>query len=284
MRRLILAFISLCGCYAQADPTLRPALEQSYQLWRNTMIQKDAAAWQRAIAPQRRIEIKNRIVSEKRQYPNSVFQIPVQPPALTSLKCLSSKQNGPTAKACYFGKIDFGVGGTPTDNLLVISYVRSGTGWLYDKSDYINLIALPDVRKELLAGDLKYLEETPDCQPNGILPPMPVECSTPQHIGRVYVFCPGREVNVQVNRISRHQFSNAKEAETVIGGLRNGSNEVSFSVRALPGAKGNEAMTIRVYTMPDNASGKPAKVFEYQVQEKQPFKPHSTQNFVIKTQ
>lgn len=33
------------------------------------------------------------------------------------------------AKLVYYGKIDFGVGGDPTDNLLVVDFVQENTGW-----------------------------------------------------------------------------------------------------------------------------------------------------------
>ena len=138
-------------------------------------IRKDAAAWQRTTAPHRRMEVKNRILSEKRAFPAAVFDLPAPPPALAGLKFLEAKQNGATAKASYFGKIDFGVGGSPSDNLLVLSFTGGGGGWFYDRADFVNLAALPEVRKELAAGDLGYLKETPEAQPSGVVPPTPIE-------------------------------------------------------------------------------------------------------------
>ena len=265
-------------CAAQAE--LRTALEASYNSWRSAVIRKDAATWQRVTAPHRRMEVKNLIVSEKRPFPAAVFDLPAPPPALDGLKFLEATRNGPTAKAAYFGKINFGVGGAPTDNLLVLSFVQGGT-WLYDRADFVNLSALPEVRKELAAGNLKYLKETPEARPSGVVPPVPIEARPAKTIAKVYVFCPGREVQVQVNKISRHRFANAKEAEVVIGGAVDGPNEVQYSVKKLEGGTGKEAMTIRVYLLSETPGVKPIKAFEYQLAEGEAPKPFGSGQFVV---
>ncbi len=272
--------MALAGA-AAAQEDLRPALEATYNSWRTAIIRKDATAWQRITAPHRRIEVKNRIVSERKAFPASVFDLPAPPPTIAGLRLLTAQAKGPTAKAAYFGKIDFGVGGTPTDNLLVLSFIRGAGGWLYDRADFVNLAALPEVRRELAAGNLNYLKETPEAQPSGIVPPTPIECAPAKYIAKVYVFCPGREVQVQVNKISRHRFANAKEAEIVIGGAKDGPNEVQFTTRKLEGGTGKEAMTIRVYLMSQTPGVKPIKIYEYLVAENADVKPVSTESFVV---
>lgn len=281
MNRLIGTIFLWMAAFSQAQDTLRPALETTYNTWRDAMIRRDPAAWQRITAENRRMEVKNRIVSEKRTFPAAIFDLPAPPPAITGLKFLDAKQNGATAKASYFGKIDFAVGGEPSENLLVLSFIRGTGSWLYDRADFVNLAALPEVRKELAAGDLNYLEETPEAQPSGVVPPTPVEARPAKYIAKVYVFCPGREVQVQVNKISRHRFANAKEAEIVIGGALDGSNEVQFSTKKLDGATGREVMTIRVYLMSEVKDVKPVKAFEYQIAEGEAAKPFGTQHFIV---
>lgn len=281
MKRLLGTISWLMVALASAQENVRPALESSYNAWREAIIHKDAAAWQRATAEHRRIEVKNRILAEKRAFPAAVFNLPAPPPALTGLKFLEAKQNGATAKASYFGKVDFGVGGTPTDNLLVLSFVRGGAGWLYDRADFVNLAALPEVRKELAAGNLKYLKETPETQPTGVVPATPIEARPAKHLAKVYVFCPGREVRVQVNKISQHRFANAKEAEIVIGGALDGANEVQFTTKNLPGGTGKEVMTIRVYLLSEVQGVQPIKAYEYQVAANETPKPFGSGNFVL---
>jgi len=281
MKHHILAFSAILTTFASAQDALRPALEKAYGGWRDSIVNKDAANWQRVTATHRRVEVRNRIVSEKLPFPAAVFNLPAPPPALTGLTFLEAKQNGPTATACYFGKIDFGVGGKPSQNLLVLAFVSEGGDWRYDRADFVNLEALPEVRRELAAGDLKYLKEAPETQPSGQIPPTPMEAAAAKYIAKVYVFSPGREVKVQVNKISHHRFANAKEAEIVIGGAVDGPNEVQYAISKLPGGTGNEALTIRVYLFSQVKGVKPIKAFEYQVAENQSPKDFGTGNFNV---
>lgn len=281
MKRYIFALFLFLPTICAAQGDLGGDLAKTYTAWREALIKKDAAAWQRVTAEHRRVEVRNRIVSEKRAFPAGVFELPAPPPALTGLKFLQAKQNGATAKSAYFGKIDFGVGGEPTENLLVLSFVRGAGGWLYDRADFVNLTALPEVRTEIASGDLSYLEGVPEAQPSGVVPPVPIVANPATTIAKVYVFCPGREVQVQVNKISRHRFANAKEAEIVIGGARPGLNEVQYSIRKLEGGTGAEALTIRVYLLSEVQGVKPIKAFEYQVAENGVFEPFGTSNFVL---
>jgi hypothetical protein len=165
--------------------------------------------------------------------------------------------------------------------LIVLSFVRGNSGWLYDHADFVNLAALTSVRKELAAGNLKYLHETPEAQPSGVVPPTPIAAKLAKYIAKVYAFCPGREVQVQINKISHHRFANAKEAEVVIGGALDGPNEVSYKVKKLKGGTGKEVMTIRVYLMPEAADAKPIKAFEYQIAAKEVPKSDGTATFIV---
>ncbi|MEX1049671.1 MAG: hypothetical protein WED15_09090 [Akkermansiaceae bacterium] len=281
MHRLIFGILLVLATLATGREDLRQPLESTYAAWRDAMIRRDAPAWQRTTAEHRRVEVRNRIVSEKLPFPGALFDLPAPPPALQGLTFLEAKQNGATAKAAYFGKIDFGIGGAPSENLLVLSFIRGGGGWLYDRADFVNLAALPAVRNELAAGNLSYLKETPEAQPSGIVPPTPIAARSAKYIAKVYVFCPGREVQVQVNKISRHRFANAKEAEVVIGGAVDGPNEVQFSVKPLDGGTGKEVMTIRVYLMPEVENAMPVKIFEYQLAEGERPKPFGVEAFNV---
>lgn len=257
-------------------------LETTYIRWQDAMVRKDVDTWKASTAQSRQMEIRNRLVSEKRAYPAGVFELPAPPPALKGLKFLQAKQKGPTAKLSYFGKIDFGIEGVaPTENLLVLSFLQEGAAWKYDRADYVNLAALAAVRGELAAGNLRYLDETPDAQPSGVVPPVPPAAPTAKYIAKVYVFCPGREVQVQVNKISRHKFANAKEAEVVIGGALDGLNEVQFTTRKLDGGTGKEAMTIRVYLLSEYQGVKPIKAFEYQIEANGVPKAVDTRTFIV---
>jgi len=279
MKAYILAIGLVSASFCSADENLRENLEKVYNVWRDAVIRKDARVWQQVTAEHRQVEVRNRILSEKLPFPAAVFSLPAPPPPLDGLKFLDASRNGRTAKIAYFGKVDFGVGGEPTDNLLVLSFVQGPRHFTYDSADFVNLTALPDVRKELAAGDLSYLNGVPEAKPSGVVPPTPIAVQPASTIAKVYVFSPGREVEVLVNKVSRHRFANAKEAETVIGGARLGANEVQYSIKKLEGGTGEEAMTIRVYLLSEVAGTKPIKAFEYQVAEKGAFKPFGSGTF-----
>ncbi len=265
---------------AAAQENLRPSLETTYNAWRESMIRRDASLWQRVTAEHRKVDIKNRIVSEKLPFPAAIFNLPAPPPSLQGLKFLEAKQNGATAKASYFGKVKFNID-QPSDNLLVLSFVKGAGGWLYDRADFVNLAELPAVRKELAAGDLKYLKETPEAQPSGQIPPTPIAARAAKYVAKVYVFSPGREVKVQINKISQHRFANVTEAEVVIGGALDGPNEIQFSTKKLEGGTGKEALTIRVYLRSEVAGVDPIKVYQYQVAEGGSVKPFGTETFNV---
>ena len=279
MNRLIFLLSLIAATLAVGQENLRPSLETTYNAWRESMIRKDHSVWQRVTAEHRKVEVRNRIVSEKLPFPAAIFELPAPPPGIQGLKFLDAKQKGATAKLSYFGKIDFG--GQPTENLLILSFVRGANGWLYDRADFVSLVSLPAVRKELAAGDLSYLKETPEAQPSGVIPPTPISAPAAKWVAKAYVFCPGREVKLQINKISHHRFANAKEAEVVIGGALDGTNEIQFSTKRLEGSTGKEVMTIRIYLMPERPGTQPVKVYQYQIAEGESVKPFGTGNFVV---
>lgn len=273
--------LSVTGLAQKPTAELGKAVVSTYGSWRSAMVRKDLSAWKRTTAAHRQIEVRNRLASEKSPFPAALFSLPTPPPSLDGLKLIHLSQKGATAKAAFFGKVNFGVDGNPTDNVLVLSFVNTNGNWYYDRADFVNLAALPDVRKELAAGNMKYVSETPEFQASGVVPPIPPAVPTAKYIAKVYVFCPGREVQVQVNQHSRHRFSNAKEAEIVIGGAKDGANSVTYSVRKLEGGTGKEAMAIRVYLMSEIPGTKPVMAYEYRVEEGAPLKAFGTGNFTV---
>ena len=115
----------------------------------------------------------------------------------------------------------------------------------------------------------------------GVVPPVADPLPPAKYIAKVYVFCPGRDVQVHVNKISRHHFIDTKDAEVVLGGAKDGLNEVQYSIKRLEGSTGKEALTVRVYLMSEVPDVKPVKVFEYQVEEGQEVKNFGSGNFII---
>lgn len=269
------------GAAMAQDAVLQAQLENVYTFWRNAMIQRDYDSWTKVTAAHRQVIVKNRLNAERRIFPKGIFEVPAAPPVLATLKNVQIKRNGRTAKCIYYGKIDFGVGGDPTENLLVVDFVHENTGWKYDVAEFVSLAALPDVREEISRGDYSYITKTPEFSPSGVVPPIPMATPVAKYISKVYVFSPGRSVDVTVNKISKHHFGNAKEAELIMGGVLDGNNDISYSIKGIPGGTGKEALTIRVYVFSQIDGVKPIKAFEYLVQEGEAIKGAGQETFVL---
>lgn len=265
---------------ATVNAPLKNQLDNVYMQWRTAMIKKNYNLWAQFTASHRQQHIKNRIVSERKAFPAWVFQVPVSPPSLMGLKPLSVSSKGATATAVYFGSVDFGVGGNPTENILLLNFVNERGLWKYDKAEFIRLNELSDIRKKIKAGDLSYVKQA-DFQPTGLAPQIPIAVRGAKYIAKVYAFCPGREVKMKVNKLSDHRFQNTKMSEVVLGGGLDGLNEVQFATKSLEGSTGKEPLCIRVYLMSTIKGVKPVKVFEYLVKEAGQVKQFGSSNFTI---
>jgi len=271
-RGLMVAILVMTS-FGPADAELSPqqaklgkSLGDVYDYWRKAMVGLNYKAWYQATATHRRMALQNRIMSEKGSWPADIFNLPAAPPSLKGLSLLRARSKGMTAKSVYFGKVDFGAGPGPTDNLLVLSFVYEGRGWKYDTAEFINLDNLKDVRPQIVAGDFTYVDAQ-DFLPTGIKPLKPMAVPKAKYIAEVYTYCPGREVKVRINKISKHRFQDNQQSEVVIGGARDGANELVYEISDLPGYNGNEPLTLRVYLMSQVPGVKPVKVFQYQTKQ-----------------
>ncbi|MBK1791239.1 hypothetical protein [Persicirhabdus sediminis] len=262
------------------DAKLANGLSQVYQTWRQAMVNKNYNQWRAVTSSSRQVSVQNRLVSEKKPFPQALFALPAAPPAVDQMKLIEVNQRGSTAKAVYFGKADFGGAIDPHNNLLVISYLAEGGRWRYDGLEIVNLSQLKDVRSQLEKGDLSYVQGEA-FQADGKMPQRQIPVTGAKYIAKVYAYCPGREIQAQVNRISRHNFQDIMHSEVIIGGAKDGRNEISFAIKALPGAQGNEEMALRVYLFSQVEGVKPIKVFEYQLAKGEVAKPHGTESFVV---
>lgn len=262
---IVFALSLSCATAQKVDSVLKQKLEPVYKTWRSAMVSKNHQLWKSVTAKSRMITIYNRINSEKRPYPASIYKVPVAPPGITNLKAVNVNEKGNTAIATYYGKINFGVGGEPTNNLMLLHFVKEAGAWKFDKAEYVNLAALPEIRGQMLRGDFSYAAQK-DFVASGVAPTVPKIITSVGYIAKVYVFCPGREVKIDINDgRSKHRFQNDKSAETIIAGAKDGKNKISFTTKTLPGAKGNESLNIRVFLMSQIPGVKPVEVYDYSV-------------------
>ena len=98
--RLLLTLLPLLACPpspAAEDAALRTSLEKVYHDWRSALINKNMDAWKRSTALSRQVVTRNLIISGGQTYPDSIFEIPIQPPDITRLRLLECEAKGPTA-------------------------------------------------------------------------------------------------------------------------------------------------------------------------------------------
>ena len=119
--RLVLVAIVSLGSIGStgaqvADQQLKlgQSLDEVYAYWRDAMVSRDYRAWHQVSATHRRVALKNRILSEKGEWPADIFNIPAPPPTLKGLKMLRARNKGMSAKSVYFGKVNFGIGAAPS--------------------------------------------------------------------------------------------------------------------------------------------------------------------------
>lgn len=282
----VVALIGLFGMQraeaqaAASQQELVKPLTDTYEYWQKAMVLKNYNGWKAITASHRMIAIQNRILSEKRRFPAGVFNIPTPPPTLAGLKVLSARSKGATAKLVCFGKVDFGVGGAPSENILVVSYVNEAGRWKYDAAEFVNLGGLPEVRKQIKAGNTAYIDGAAFI-PDGKVPIKPIVVGEAKYIAKVYTYCPGREVKVTVNKISKHRFQNITHSEVVIGGARDGVNEIWYSIKDLPGYTGDEPVTVRVYLFSQVNGVNPVKVFQYETKKGEKPKATGSTSFTV---
>lgn len=262
--------ISFAGAAMAQDAQqlkLKNDLETVYNTWRQSMIRHSFEEWQKTTSAYRQMKVRNLAVSEKRPFPASLFQSQMSPASLMSLKYVGAVVKGPTATATYFGKIDWNIGGNPTENALVIHFTHERGAWKFDQAHFFNLANLPAVKERLRAGDASILHEQDGFQPSGAIPPIDKACPLPRYIAKVFVDCPGRRVDATVNDISSHTFENISRADVVSGGVRDGLNTISIRVRPVEGSKDKGPMFVGVYIMPETEGNIPGKPFTFTLAE-----------------
>lgn len=223
-----------------ADPALRSELDRVYHDWRSALINKNMDAWKRSTSLFRQVVTRNLIVSGGQPYPDSIFEIPIQPPEITKLRMLECEANGNTAHLVYFGKIDLGLDAEKIpDNLLILKFFREGQSWKFDTTRFINLEEVPDIRAGLQNGSADFLNE-PAFTPSGIVPPVPAECRKPPYMAALQMQSYGYETKAQINGFDYPPVTDNSEQQLIIGGLAWGKNDLKLSIKAIPIPEGEE--------------------------------------------
>lgn len=262
LQKVVIGTIFFVGIIPACAAFSQKGGEAIYNTWVLSLTRGDYEMWRDATAVFRQRMVRNQAISEKKKFPDSLFHLEMKLPSLEGLKYVGMVEKGATAAMTYFGKVDFGVGGNPSDGALVLLFVYENGEWKYDTSRYFNLGQLPAVKKRLAAGDATVLREQDGFQPTGQIPPSPALCPAPHYIAKIYVDCPGRRVVANINGISNHVFEDTRDAVVISGGLRGGQNTLSYTIedagRGTPSHFG-----LAVFIMPEVPGNIPGDAYHY---------------------
>lgn len=242
----------------------RTIADTIYNTWRVAMMSGNEASWRNATTRSRQVKVRNLIISQKGKFPQDIFRDQPAPPALENFVYVGALA-GPTNRtlaATYLGSLQLGEKGKPAMNAYVLEFVHEEGKWRYDQSRFFNLSRLPQVEKRLRAGDVAVLQEQDGFHPYTEAPAVPPSCPYPQLIGKVFVDAQGRQIEMRINGISLHDFSDERRADVISGGLKRGVNTVSYTIRTSDiGVKA--AMAIGLFVMPETPGNKPVCVFDH---------------------
>lgn len=250
---------------SKASPELKLPLESTYNTWRNAMTQKDLTAWTSTTASYRKMETRNRIISQRLQFPDSMFLMPLQAPPLEKLVFLNIFTKGDTATAIYFGKADFGLGASQniSDNFLVLKFIRETGQWKFDNLRIIKISSDSELLVNIRNQDFSFLQD-PAFQPDGVVPIIPKPVKLPAYLAELWIAANGFEVTVNINNGTHtSHLKNDNGRYLVNGGLVRGQNAISLLITPIE-TKSTLPKRLEVGIYAAEAANKPAKrIFHY---------------------
>lgn len=224
------------------DADVRSQLERTYSSWRSAIAARDVGGWQRSTSSHRQMATRNLIVSQKQPFPDALFNLPLRPAEISTLRFLQVKSLGNTAHAAYFGKVDLGlldVSEIP-ECILILKFVKESTGWKFDTSRLLNLGGSPEVRTALMNGGSNQVLDDPAFAPDGVVPVTSKPCPLPDRIGVLQVASIGYTTRATVNGFEIATVQDNAEEHIVIGGLRDGENPLIIEAKEIPIPEGEE--------------------------------------------
>ena len=198
---IILILVTGLGLKAQVTNTneVTDTLKGIFDDWTKAMTEKDLSLWQKSTAKFRQIGIRNMIVSQKNKWPEALFEGPVKPPNLSSMKMVKTMINGSTAQLVYFGKADFGISEDikAPEGLLFLMFIKENNYWKFSTSRFMNLSNAEEISTSAQSGDFTFLD-SPQFIPPGKVPPVPKLCPLPEMVGYLEIVSIGYETRVNV--------------------------------------------------------------------------------------
>ncbi len=254
---------------SRSEPSMRVELENAYERWRTAMARRDLRAWEAAVPMYRRMETRNRIVSEKQPFPEALFDSPMEAPPLSNLIALDVKTRRVTASAIYFGKADFGISDPAQvkNVFLVLRFLKEDGTWFFDNIRIVRVGENTEILHQIRIGDLSFLDGE-EFQPLGSVPPVAQPAKTPDLMAEAWVTSLGYETEIWINGIRLGKIGNNSGRELVMGGVNRGQNLISIETRQIPPPDGvSPRLEIAIYAAAN--AGEPAeRVFHFGPRDK----------------
>lgn len=243
--------------------TVRATVERVYSSWRLSMMRGDESAWRAVTTRARQTKVRNLIISHKGNFPHDFFNGQPDPPSLDNFEYIGTITGcgHRTLAATYVGNVQLG-NTKAAENAYVLLMVFEDGRWKFDQSRMFNLTQLGEVRKRLHARDLSVLKEQDGFHPYDAAPAVPPVCPAPQLIGKVFADAPGRKIDMKINGVSLHQFSDERRADVISGGLRRGKNTISYTITTDARLE-HPSMAIGIFVMPETPGNHPVCVFDH---------------------
>lgn len=255
---------------AKADDVIIPHQEKArqvaetvYNTWRLSMIRGNEQAWRASTCRSRQMKVRNLIISQRGEFPRDFFRETQEAPNIDNFVYVGSLLGckGHTMACTYVGKLQLG-DGTPKENAFVLELVLEQGKWKLDQTRFFDLSQLPDVRKRLYNKDLNLLKEQDGFMPYDRIPGVPLACKAPELIGKVFVDCPGRQIEMTINGISVHEFDDERRADVISGGLKRGQNTITYKIKDREGLK-RPTMAIGLFVAPETPGNRGVCVFDH---------------------
>jgi hypothetical protein len=265
----IAAVVALsCGVLhaAPADPRLVVELERVYSAWKSAMTGRDLDRWAQHTARSRQMAVRNTIVSQKREWPRSLFSLAMMPPEVEGLRLAGSEFVGDQARLIYHGRVDFRVGDsrTPPDGALVLDFAREPGGWKFFGQRYHNLQNDAELSRKVARGDVSELNG-PASALTGRAPPVPAACPMPDYAGQMRITAHGYSVTVKLGGHHGDTVVGRSSNEIIIGGLKRGANPLTVTVQPLNQVGVDEpSLEISVYALTPHLKTPAVRVFHFQ--------------------
>lgn len=247
------------------EPKLTAELERLYASWKSAMSSRNLTAWARTTARARQMMVRNSIVSQKREWPRSLFSLAMNAPEIRGLRLAGTQRLGPQARLVYHGKIDFQLDDprTPPDAVLVLDFVQEPAGWRFFGSRYFNFKDHPVEATKISQGDLGFLNRT-DMAFTGRAPAVPPPCPVPDYAGQIRVASFGYTTRVALGDHHRSTVSGQATTDVIIGGLRRGTSRLILEVEPILEVPAEErSLEISVFALTPTLKTRASRVLHF---------------------